>query len=93
MVDVSKGATFSVPASKTYQIIEVIDQQNYIVDVVYPGKSLTITPENLTYEEHFTCPSEIHTSEISDRITGVTLPHPPASGVPRSTSARPPSSA
>lgn len=49
VVDVSKGATFSVPASKTYQIIEVIDQQNYIVDVVYPGKSLTITPDNLTY--------------------------------------------
>jgi hypothetical protein len=49
VVDVRDGATFSVPPSKTYQIIEVIDQQNYIVDVVYPGKSLTITPDNLTY--------------------------------------------
>jgi hypothetical protein len=49
VVDVREGATFSVPASKTYQIIEVIDQQNYIADVVYPGKSLTITPDNLTY--------------------------------------------
>lgn len=27
----------------------MIDQQNYIVDVVYPGKSLTVTPDNLTY--------------------------------------------
>ncbi len=49
VVDVRDGATFSVPTSKTYHIIEVIDQQNYIVDVVYPGKTLTITPENLTY--------------------------------------------
>ncbi len=49
VVDVRDGATFYVPASKTYHIIEVIDQQNYIVDVVYPGKSLTITSDNLTY--------------------------------------------
>jgi hypothetical protein len=49
VVDVRDGATFTVPKSKTYHIIEVIDQQNYIVDVVYPGKSLTITPDNLTY--------------------------------------------
>jgi hypothetical protein len=49
VVDVRDGATFSVPPSKTYHIIEVIDQQNYIVDVVYPGKSLTVTPDNLTY--------------------------------------------
>lgn len=49
VVDVRGGATLSLPKSKTYHIIEVIDQQNYIVAVVYPGNSLTITPENLTY--------------------------------------------
>jgi hypothetical protein len=49
VVDVSEGATFAVPASKTYQIIEIIDQQNYIVDVVYPGQSITISTDNLTY--------------------------------------------
>lgn len=49
VVDVSEGATFSVPASETYHNIEIIDQQNYIVDVVYPGKRLTITPDDLTY--------------------------------------------
>jgi hypothetical protein len=52
VVDVSEGATFSVPHSETYQVIEIIDQQNYIVGVVYPGKSLTVTPENLTYGNH-----------------------------------------
>lgn len=49
VVDCSQGATFTVPASETYHIIEIIDQQNYIVDVIYPGKSLTVTPDNLTY--------------------------------------------
>jgi len=49
VVDVSKGATISVPQSETYHIIEIIDQQNYIVDVLYPGKSITITPDHLTY--------------------------------------------
>jgi len=49
VVDVSKGATLSVPASETYHVIEIIDQQNYIVDVVYPGENITITPDNLTY--------------------------------------------
>jgi hypothetical protein len=49
VVDVCQGATISVPASDTYQIIEIIDQQNYIVDVVYPGQSVTITRDNLTY--------------------------------------------
>ena len=49
VVDVTEGATFSVPASETYHIIQIIDQQNYVVDVVYPGKSLAVTPGNLTY--------------------------------------------
>jgi hypothetical protein len=49
VVDCSSGAIFTVPESGTYHIIEIIDQQNYIVDVVYPGKSITVTPDNLTY--------------------------------------------
>jgi len=49
VVDVRKKATISVPKSNTYHIIQVLDQQNYIVDVVYAGESLTISPDNLTY--------------------------------------------
>lgn len=49
VVDVRKKATISVPKSSTYHIIQVLDQQNYIVDVVYPGQSITISPDNLTY--------------------------------------------
>jgi hypothetical protein len=49
VVDISKGATFSLPKSETYHIIQIIDMQNYIVDVVYPGKRITVTPDNVTY--------------------------------------------
>ena len=52
VVDVSEGATISVPAGETYHIIEIIDMQNYIVDVVYSGESVTITPENTTYGDY-----------------------------------------
>ncbi|MCT0231573.1 DUF1254 domain-containing protein [Synechococcus sp. CS-1324] len=49
VVDVRSGATFSVPKSTTYHIIEIIDQQNYIVGVVYPGETFSLTPAHLTY--------------------------------------------
>lgn len=52
VVDVSEGATFTVPAGNHYQIIQIIDQQNYVAGVVYAGQSLTITPDNLTYGTH-----------------------------------------
>lgn len=52
VVDVSEGATISVPAGETYHIIEIIDMQNYIVDVVYSGESVTITPANITYGDY-----------------------------------------
>ena len=49
VVDISKGATISVPKSDTYHVIQIIDFQNYIVDVLYPGESMTVTPDNVTY--------------------------------------------
>ena len=49
VVDISQGATFSLPKSETYHIIQIIDMQNYVVDVVYPGKSITVKPDNVTF--------------------------------------------
>ena len=49
VVDISKGATISVPESDTYHVIQIIDFQNYIVDVLYPGQSMTVTPDHVTY--------------------------------------------
>ena len=69
VVDVRQGATISVPASETYHIIEIIDQQNYIVDVVYPGKSITITPDNLTYGNYVYLNMRIR--KLSDEKGGI----------------------
>ena len=52
VVDISKGATISCPASDVYQVIQIIDFQNYIVDVLYPRKSLTITPDKVSYGDY-----------------------------------------
>lgn len=49
VVDVSQGATISLPKGETYQVIQIIDMQNYTVKTVYPGESITLMPDNLTY--------------------------------------------
>jgi hypothetical protein len=64
VVDISQGATFSVPESETYHIIEIIDLQNYIVDVLYPGNSLTVTPDNVTYGNYVYLNMRIRTLPI-----------------------------
>ncbi|MDS9470190.1 hypothetical protein RGQ15_21820 [Paracoccus sp. MBLB3053] len=52
VVDISEGATFTIPPGNHYQIIQVIDMQNYVAGVVYAGESLTITTDDVTYGDH-----------------------------------------
>ena len=52
VVDISEGATFSIPKGNHYQIIQVIDMQNYVAGVAYAGETITITPEDVTYGDH-----------------------------------------
>jgi hypothetical protein len=49
VVDVSKGATISLPKGRTFQVIQIIDMQNYTVKSLYPGESINLTLDNLTY--------------------------------------------
>ena len=49
VVDVSKGVTLSVPEYDAYSIIQVIDMQNYSIATIYPGESVTLTSEDLSY--------------------------------------------
>lgn len=49
VVDVSQGAIISLPKGKTYQVIQILDMQNYTVKTVYPGESIALTTDNLTY--------------------------------------------
>ncbi|GEA51478.1 murein transglycosylase [Vibrio inusitatus NBRC 102082] len=53
VVDAKGGATISVPQSDVYQIAQIIDENHYIVDAIYPGESKTITPDMLTTGQHF----------------------------------------
>jgi len=52
VVDISEGATFTLPKGDHYQIIQVVDMQNYVAGVVYAGQSLTLTPADVTYGNH-----------------------------------------
>ena len=49
VVDIREGATISVPKSDNYHIIQILDMQNYTVEVLYPGESAAITPDRVTY--------------------------------------------
>ncbi|WP_198419074.1 DUF1254 domain-containing protein [Motilimonas pumila] len=50
IVDVSKGATFTVPESGHYQIIHIMDEQHLSHQVVSRGESLTITADDINGE-------------------------------------------
>ena len=50
IVDVSEGATFTVPASEYYQIIHVMDEQHLSHQVVSRGESLTLSADDINGE-------------------------------------------
>jgi len=50
IVDVSKGATFTVPESAHYQIIHIMDELHLSHQVVSRGESLTITSDDINGE-------------------------------------------
>ncbi|UIP57326.1 DUF1254 domain-containing protein [Agromyces marinus] len=52
VVDVTEGATFTVPASDTYQVAQIIDENHYIAAVVYPGETATLRASDLTSGTH-----------------------------------------
>ncbi len=53
VVDATESATITVPSSDVYQIAQLIDENHYIIGAVYPGESLTVTPDMLTSGNHF----------------------------------------
>ncbi len=52
VVDISEGATLINPAWDVYSSIQVIDENQYTIAVVYPGKSVTITKEMVALGDH-----------------------------------------
>jgi hypothetical protein len=48
LVDTSGGATITNPAWDYFSVIQIIDENEYTIDVLYPGQSRKLTPKDLT---------------------------------------------
>jgi hypothetical protein len=48
LVDTRGGATVTNPAWDNFSVIQIIDENQYTIDVLYPGQSRTLTPDDLT---------------------------------------------
>ncbi len=49
VVDVTKGATITVPEFSAYSVVQVIDMQNYSITTIYAGQSKTINLKDVSY--------------------------------------------
>ncbi len=52
VVDVSEGATIINPAWDVYSAVEVFDENQYTIAVIYPGQQKTFTPKDLALGTH-----------------------------------------
>ena len=50
--DVSGGLEVTVPEYDLYQIVQIFDENHVTLAVVYPGQTVKIGPEDVTYGEH-----------------------------------------
>lgn len=52
VVDITEGATLVNPEWDVYSVIQVIDENQYTVGVVYPGESKTFTTDDVALGNH-----------------------------------------
>ena len=52
VVDTRGGATITNPEWDYFSVIQIIDEGHYTVDVLYPGQSVTLTPDKLSQGRH-----------------------------------------
>ena len=52
VVDISNGATLVNPEWDVYSVIQVIDENQYTIGVVYPGESKTFTTDDVALGNH-----------------------------------------
>jgi hypothetical protein len=50
--DVSGGLTVTIPPYDLYQSVEIFDENHIIIAVVYPGDTVSIGPDDVTFGEH-----------------------------------------
>ncbi|GAA0684429.1 hypothetical protein GCM10009104_07230 [Marinobacterium maritimum] len=73
VVDVSEGATITVPSYSAYSIVQVIDMQNYSIGAVYAGESLSIDKNDLSYGDYVYL--NARTQPTSDDAAGLEAAH------------------
>ncbi|MFV0522074.1 MAG: DUF1254 domain-containing protein [Mangrovibacterium sp.] len=61
VVDVTEGATIKNPEWNKYAVMQVIDENQYTIDVLYPGQERTFTTKDLTMGTHvwLNCRTEV----------------------------------
>ena len=47
--DASEGLTIKVPDYESLQLVQVFDENHVTLEVVYPGRTARISPDDLTY--------------------------------------------
>lgn len=52
VVDISKGATLINPAWDVYSAIQVMDENQYTIAVIYSGETKEITPDMVAFGDH-----------------------------------------
>ncbi|PWJ42424.1 DUF1254 domain-containing protein [Sediminitomix flava] len=52
VVDISEGATLVNPEWDVYSVIQVLDENQYTIGVVYPGESKTFTTDDVALGNH-----------------------------------------
>lgn len=52
VVDMSGGATITNPAWNYFSVIQIIDEDQYTIDVLYPGQARRLTQADLTMGSH-----------------------------------------
>lgn len=52
VVDISEGATLTNPEWDVFSVIQVIDENQYTIASIYPGESVTFTPDDVALGNH-----------------------------------------
>lgn len=52
VVDISKGATLINPAWDVFSVIQVIDENQYTIDSIYPAEQKTFAPKDVALGSH-----------------------------------------
>ena len=69
VVDVTDGATFGVPPTEVFQVAQLIDENHYVVDIVYPGETKSVTADQLSTGSHVYVLARTATSSGVDRAS------------------------